>query len=450
MELFLLIKILTLLICFEITYSKVNINKSSEEEKDSIKEAKECKPISYLLQDSKDKSTTPKLGLDYFKIDAPVKYIYINNYDYYDISGLLKKSSREEIDYTANLNSTKIIYNFKDLKKTDKCNYDGKQIFEISNNSDSCQPLAGAMGNGNTWDISFDRDGKKLIQIQLNQEKNNTHVTYLLKCAKLKNYDIREDKSSYESNNGITNLVLYIETIYACPTYEKFILLEWIEHFHIFVGIVFILLSGLITLVSITPEGSYGIMSYLITFLSVISIVKIFFPPMMRFWKLWIILVACIIFSGILLSFIYYKINSFYFKYVFGAYLGFFLGQYFYDLFIEVIVWNSLFFYLLFIFLFILFGILLSHFSIYTAIYIASSYFAAYTFLRGASLFSGYFPSEYYLVLLKINGEVGQIEKLITWRFYVYNCFAFGVGTIVFIIRIIMKKDEWNRELNIE
>ena len=59
----------------------------------------------------------------------------------------------------------------------------------------------------------------------------------------------------------------------------------------------------------------------------------------------------------------------------------------------------------------------------------------------------GYFPSEYILVLLKINGEIGQIGKLITWRFYVYNCFAFGIGTIIFIVQVIFKKNEWNREL---
>ena len=445
MKLFSPIKILTLLTYFEIYFSKMNINKTSEGGNYSLKTLKEFKPISYLSQDSNDKYKTPKLGLDNFKIDVPVKYIYINNYDIYDISGLLKKSSRLDADYTATLNSTKIIYNFKELKKTGECNYDGKQIFGIS---ETCQPLAGAMGNGNSWNISFDRDGKKLIQIKLNQEKNNTYVTYLLKCSKLKNYDINEGKSSYENNNGITNLVLYIETIYACPTYEKFVLLEWIEYFHYFLGVVFIIL-GIVTLFSVTPEFSSLFLLYLIIFLSIVSFIKMFFPPMMRFWKIWLILISCIIFSGILTPIIFFKINEIFIRHVFGAFLGFFLGQYFYDLFIEVIVWNSLFSYLLFIFLFILCGVLLSHFYLYTAIHIASSYFTAYIFLRGASMFGGYFPSEYILVLLKTNGEVGQIEKLITWRFYVYNCFAFGIGTVAFIIHVVMKKEEWNRKIRI-
>ena len=163
MKLFSPIKILTLLTYFEIYFSKMNINKTSEGGNYSLKTLKEFKPISYLSQDSNDKYKTPKLGLDNFKIDVPVKYIYINNYDIYDISGLLKKSSRLDADYTATLNSTKIIYNFKELKKTGECNYDGKQIFGISKD---CQPLAGPMGNGNSWNISFDRDGKKLIQIK--------------------------------------------------------------------------------------------------------------------------------------------------------------------------------------------------------------------------------------------------------------------------------------------
>ena len=444
MKLFSPIKILTLLIYFEIYFSKININKTSEGGNYSLKTLKEFKPISYLSQDSNDKYKTPKLGLDYFKIDVPVKYIYINNYDIYDISGLLKKSSRLDADYTATLNSTKIIYNFKDLKKTDECNYDGKQIFGISKD---CQPLAGAMGNGNSWNINFDPEGQKLIQIKLNQEKENTYVTYYLKCSSLKNYDINEEKSSYENNNGITNLVLYIETIYACPTYEKFVLLEWIEYFHYFLGVVFIIL-GIVTLFSVTPEFSSLFLLYLIIFLSIVSFIKMFFPPMMRFWKIWLILISCIIFSFIILVIVFKTIRNNYFKYAIGAFLGFFLGQYIYDLFIEVKVLNSLFFYLLFVFLFIICGVVLSHFSNYTAIVLAISYFGAYTILRGASMFGGYFPSEYILVLLKTNGEVGQIGKLITWRFYIYNCCAFGLATLTFFFQYKARKDEWDRELN--
>ena len=440
MEMLSPIKILILLLSFEIIFSEVNVNKASEVENYSLKTVKEFKPISYLFQDSKDIYK----GLDDFKIDVPVKYVYINNYDIYDISGLLKQSSRLDADYTATLNSTKIIYNFKDLKKTGECNYDGKQIFGISKD---CQPLAGAMGNGNSWNISFNPEGQKLIQIKLNQEKENTYVTYYLKCSSLKNYDINEEKSSYENNNGITNLVLYIETIYACPTYEKFVLYEWIEYFHYFLGVVFIIL-GIVTLFSVTPEFSSLFLLYLIIFLSIVSFIKMFFPPMMRFWKIWLILISCIIFSFIILVIVFKTIRNNYFKYAIGAFLGFFLGQYIYDLFIEVKVLNSLFFYLLFIFLFIICGVVLSHFSNYTAIYLASSYFGAYTILRGASMFGGYFPSEYILVLLKTNGEVGQIGKLITWRFYIYNCCAFGLATLTFFFQYKARKDEWDRELN--
>ena len=439
MKLFSPIKILTLLICLELIFSEDIVNKTSEEENSSLETVKEFKPISFLSQDSDDKY----IGLDDFKIDVPVKYIYVHKFDFYDISGLLKKSSREDADYTAEFSSGKIIYNFKDLKKTSKCNYDRKQIFGIS---ETCQPLAGEMGNGNTWDINFDTDGKRIIQIKLNQEKKNTNVTYLLKCSKLKNYRINEKKSSYENNNDITNLVLYIETIYACPTYEKFVLYEWIEYFHYFLGVIFILV-GLITLIAVTPEGSYCFIFCLIIFISFVSIVQIFFPPMMRFWKIWLILISCIIFSIILFAIICSFEEQNYLKYIFGAFLGFFLGQYFYDLFIEVIIWNSLFFYLLFLFLFIIGGVVLSHFSIITAIYLTSSYFGAYIILRGASFFGRYFPSEYILVLLKINGELGQIGQLITWRYYVYNCCAFGLGTFIFIIQIIKNSHKLNKKL---
>jgi len=445
MELFSPLKIFTLIICFEVIFPVTNINKTSEVENYSLKVIKQFEPISYLSQDSKNIYQDSKIDIDQFKIDVPVKYVYINNYDIYDISGLLKKSLREEIDYSAILNSTKIIYNFKDLKKTDQCNYDEKQIFGISN---YCQPLAGPMGNGNSWNITFDNDGRKIIQIKLNPENDKTSVTYLLKCSNIKNYHINEEKSSYESYNGITNLVLYIETAYACPTYEKFVLLEWIDYFHYFLGVLFIIAFFLITLGSIQPEVSYAMLYFLILFLSIVSFVKIFFPPMMRFWKIWLILISCFIFSFILLLTFVLFLNKIFFKYTFGVFLGFFLGQYFYDLFIEVIVWDSLFFYLLFIILFILIGVTLSHFSIYTAAHIASSYVAAYILLRGVSQFGGYFPSEYILVFLKISGEVGQIGKLITSTYYAYNCVSFILGTFIFIMHILAKKDHWNQEFN--
>jgi hypothetical protein len=430
------IKILTLILCLKLIFPKLNVNKTSEVENYSLKTVKEFKPISYL-------SYTSYIDLDDFNINVPVKYIYIHNFDIYDISGLLKKSSREDTDYTANLSSIKIIYNFKDLKKTSECNYDGKQVFGIS---ETCEPLAGEMGNGNSWNISFDTDGKRLIQIKLNQEKENTYVTYLLKCSNLKNYDINEEKSSYYNSSVYTNLFLYIETIYACPTYEKFVLYEWIEYFHYFLGVIFILV-GLITLIAVTPEGSYCFIFCLIIFISFVSIVQIFFPPMMRFWKIWLILISFTIISLYLFIALVSYFRQIYIKYYFGAFLGFFLGQYFYDLFIEVIIWNSLFFYLLFLSLFIIGGVVLSHFSINIALFLTSSYFGAYIILRGASLFGRYFPSEYILVLLKINGELGQIGQLITWRYYVYNCCAFGLGTFAFFLQFRARKNEWNAEI---
>ena len=54
MEMFSPIKILIFLISFEIIFSEVNVNKSSEAENYCLKTVKEFKPISYLFQDSKD------------------------------------------------------------------------------------------------------------------------------------------------------------------------------------------------------------------------------------------------------------------------------------------------------------------------------------------------------------------------------------------------------------
>lgn len=429
-------KIFILLICLEIIFSKMNINKTLENENYYYKAMKELKPISYLFQNSNNIKILSKVE-DFIPINVPVKAKYVDGFDLYDITGLLKKSSREgNKDYIANFNSTKIIYNFKDLTKTETCNFDEKQIFEIT---ESCRPLAGAMGKGNTWNISFDTDDRRLIKIKLNPENENYLVTYNLKCGNIKNYDIDEENSYYTYKNCVTELSLYIETSYACPKYEYFVLYAFLSNGRIFIG--FILL--LFTAFEILGTGDI-IFYYLFSFFKQIFfifmfIAQIFLPPQVRFWKIWLILISGFIFSFIILPCIYnkykkkLKLKNFV-KYNIGAFFGFCLGQYFYDFFVEVIFWNSIFFYLLFIFLFIIGGILLAFFSDWILIKLNSSFFGAYFFVRAILFFFNYYLSEYILVFLKINGEQGQIEQLISWKHYVYNSSIFLLTTIIFFL----------------
>ena len=428
MELLSFKNLLILIIFFETRFSKININLTSEDDNFSLKKIKEFNQFFYVR--------TPR-----------VKAKYIDGFDLYDITGLLKKSSREDSDYIANINSSKIIYNFKHLRKTEFCNYDEKQIFLIS---ETCQPLAGSIGEGNIWFIRSGLDGKKLIEIELNPENKNYSVTYILKCGNIKNYDIDEEKSYFNYSNGIHELLLYIESSYACPKYEYFIFSQWIDTFRKILGIFFIFIS-FPTLFTIDAYSTFQFYIFLSLFSIILFIIQIFLPPQTRFWKIWLILPSCIIITGIIMVLLedYLKKKYIiYFRYIAGVFLGFCYAQFFYDFFIEFIQWNSLFFYFLFILLFIIFGVIISFFSFSSLIYLNSSLSGSYLLIRGVSLMAGYFPNEYMLTFLKINGEVAQIGELITWRFYVYNSFILGLTIFAFLLQYICRKKDWNNIFN--
>ena len=50
----------------------------------------------------------------------------------------------------------------------------------------------------------------------------------------------------------------------------------------------------------------------------------------------------------------------------------------------------------------------------------ATSFIGSYAFIRGISLFAGYFPSEFTVIDLKKRGEDAQLKELLTWRVYIY------------------------------
>ena len=430
MELLSFKNILILLIFFEKIFSKININKTSENENFSLKEKKEFNPLS-----------------DFFISIPKIKSKCVHDFDLYDISGLLKKSSREDADYIANINSLKIIYNFKDLKKIDICNYDGKQIFLIS---ETCQPLADSIGEGNKWYITEDLDNKNEIEIELNPENKNYSVEYILKCGNIKNYDIDEEKSYFNYTNGVHKLLLYIETSYACPKYEYFIISAWVDNIRKIIGLLLIFIS-LPTIFTMDIYPFFMFECSLSIFFIILFIVQIFIPPQTRFWKIWLIIISSFIFSYSLMIFLEYFLDKkfiIYFRHLLGVFLGFYLAQFFFDFFIDFIPWNSLFIYILFIFLFSIFGVIISFLSFSSLIFLNSSLLGAYFLIRGVSLMAGYFPNEYILVFLKINGEIEQIRELITWRFYVYNSVILGLTIFTFLMQYLYNKKDWNNFLD--
>ena len=74
----------------------------------------------------------------------------------------------------------------------------------------------------------------------------------------------------------------------------------------------------------------------------------------------------------------------------------------------------------------------------------ATSFIGAYTLIRGISLFAGGFPSEFTVIDLKQREEIEQLNKILTWRVYVYLVsIVVATGLSIFIqIKINKEKPE--------
>jgi len=97
------------------------------------------------------------------KLSFKVKTLYVEEFTVYSLASLGIKTSgnNNEIGHSVDIGNQRVIYNFGyDLKRTQECKFDEKQVFLKTiegQQTTNCQPLANSLGKGNTWYIGKKR-----------------------------------------------------------------------------------------------------------------------------------------------------------------------------------------------------------------------------------------------------------------------------------------------------
>ena len=435
--------------------SMKQFEKSSEEKKNKFLPKKQFKPFnSVLTQESMKQflleNDSPTEEED--KVDFSVKCMYIDKYGIYDISKLgINKFKTGTSAYNVTLNKTLIYYNFcYDLKEIEGCE-EKKQMLAVPDKG-SCMSLAKSINKGNKWTkLKNSTDNATVLQIELNSEKDNDKIYYMLKCNKtLKKKEhnfISSNSYYYNDTDGNVKAVLYFETKEACEKADFYIVWKFINDYdYIFATI--IIVFGLFNCILGQKLARYT--SFILTLFGVV-ILSLFFsqfilPSGCDYWIIWVILVVGII-LGCTAGYFVFKYHKKVMSFLVGGLGGFLLGEFLYNLFGNRINANPALIHILFLLISIIACIILAYFIRDYIIIFATSFIGAYAFIRGISLFAGHFPSEYTVMDLKKRGEKDQLNDLITWRVYVYLAFILiSFGLSIYIQLKINKKIKKKKE----
>ena len=421
---------------------------------DSLKQFEEFKPfvssLEYSLNENNNKSAAEIM---FSEIKFSVKCMYVNNFNLYDISGLGKNVLDKEKAYSTEIENVTIFYNFcYDLKKTEECQYDKKQIFFIDKNQNEskCDSLAGSVLNGNKWFIGNDTNGINYLKIELNNDEKYPNHTfkYILQCIVEKKTEVVYEKSYFkkEISEGQYETLLYIMTNEACPKFDFYVIWEFIND-NVFIFSIALIAFGFFNCILGNRAAKYT--CFLITLFTCVILVLFFgqfiLPSGCAKWIIWVILIIGII-IGAAIGFFVFRHHKKVLSFLVGGVSGFFLGQLLFSLFGNLISWNQIVVNVLFVIICIIISICLAYWLQDAIIIFATSFIGAYTFIRGISLFAGGYPNEFTVIDLKNQGEDGQLKELITWRVWIYLvAIIIATGLSIFIqFKIKKNKDSDN------
>ena len=421
--------------------------------KDEFQPFISANPISLdpLISFGEDKNqSTAEVKLREIKFS--VKCMLVDDFSLYDISGLginfMKENKRA---YNQTVDGTNIYYNFcYDLQKIDGCNYDKKQIFAVTGegNDTSCEPLANSINKGNTWNTGKNTsDNSTFLQIELNSDESKNHkIFYILKCNKdqkeLKYYPDRSyyKRKTTEDNKTFDKTVLYFETKEACEKYNFYVIWQFVNDYS-FIFASIIIAFGLFNCIAGNYLAKYT--TFLLILFGVVVLTFILFqfilPSGCAQWIIWVILVIGII-VGCAIGVLVFKHYKKFISFLVGGLAGFLLGEFLFNLFGNKININSTLVNILFIIVAIIAAILLAYWLKDIIVILATAFIGAYAFIRGISIFAGYFPSEFTIIDLKNRGEKEQLDELITWRFYVYLTFIVFTFALSVFIQIMIRR----------
>ena len=394
---------------------------------ESIKAFSKQEPQKFLSNTGKNQIFTEKnisSSEDALRnISLTVKCMFVDNFSVYDIRGLSKNTLDDVPYYQATVGGAKLNYNFcYNLKEEGGCKSNSVQV--AANPDDNCTKLAGAIGQGNHWQVSNDT-----ITITLNPIDNNDEnvVKFVLKCDEDKTHTKRTDPIANESyyrvkkDDGKFETVLYFVTHEACAKADFYVIWKFILDFQWIFGIILIIV-GLFE--AILGKKLLKPTAFILSCGISIVIIFVFFmqyllPAGTADWIIWVVLViaACI---GIPLGYFVAKYDDKFVAILAGSLGGYVLGEFLYNLFGNRISLNPTLVNILFIIICIAVLVVLSLFLKKLIIISCTSLIGAYAFIRGISILAGGFPSEATIIDLINAGETDQIKEVLTWKVYLY------------------------------
>ena len=395
---------------------------NNEEKAKLFENLEDFRAVSLLDEEEKSTAET-KLR----EINFSIKCMLVDNFTLYDISQLSQNYLKTgKGGYEQTFDDTEIYYNFcYDLSHIEGCDYEKKQIFAKikDKNSTKCVSLADSINKGNIWSIMKDNtDNKTFLQIELNGNKEHK-VFYKLKCNEEENMKFINDSSKSYYNRKVENhteTVLYFETKEACAKLDFYVIWKFVnDYFYIFATL--LIAFGLFNCIFGKRFAEYT--AFILTLFGVtvasLFLFQFILPPGCAQWIIWVILTIGII-LGCTAGYFVYKHYDKVFSFLVGGIAGFLLGEFLFNLFGNLIKANPTLINIIFVIVCIIGAVVLAFFLKEVIIIFATSFIGSYAFIRGISLFAGYFPSEFTVIDLKKRGEDAQLKELLTWRVYIY------------------------------
>ena len=431
-------------------YSSETIKKFEENSKNEIKSLiqKQSDEIQLYELNEDDKSIAEEKMRN---ISFSIKCMFVDDFNVFDIRNLgINKFKTGQTAYNQSFgNGTTIFYNFcYDLKEVKGCSQKNKQILLKKEGGAECIVLADTIKEGNKWSIMKNTtDNTTNLQIEL-PVFNKHQVFYKLRCKDKVKQDFNKSLSYFnKSVDGIYRTVLFFETEAACTKFDFYLIWEFINNYNYIFAIILIAF-GLFNCIlgqRLSQYTSFILVLFVVTILS-LFLFQFILPSGCADWIIWVILVLGVI-LGCTAGYFVFNYHEKFMAFFVGGIAGFLLGEFFFNLFGSLIKANPTLINIIFIVVCLIAAIVLAYFIQEIIIIIATSFIGSYTLIRGISLFTGHFPSEFTVIDLKAEGETEQLKKLLGWQFYVYLVFiVIACGLSIYVQLLIRKSTKESKE----
>lgn len=387
---------------------------------------------------------------------STVKCIYLSDdYDLYDISQLgvnsvktkVSEEGRQENITDKNGNLYYIYFNFcYNLKHSDNCPYDSKQIF-YQKSGEKCHYLGSGLGTGNKWkkEIESIQEGnstRTILSIEVNKEEGSSDsFTYKLACNKDTEYSFIRDRSHFYNTSGIIDILVYIESKHACAEFDFYFIWKFIQDYKV-IFVIILMAFGAFNCVFGKKLVKFTTVSIIVLIVTLLVLIfsQYILPSGCAEWIIWVMLAVGLILGGTAGYFVWVY-NEKVIAFVCGGVAGFFVGQFLFSLFGNRISANGMVIYWVFIGVSIIVLTIMAWCFKKLIIIFTTSFIGSYCFIRGISLFAGGFPDETTVIDMRNKGEDEQLSDLLTWQVYVYLAAILILTVLSVILQFKLNKE---------